>query len=129
MNLTTKNFLFVLLLLLTGAFVSTVAYDVAGLFNPVIEDNKVVVCEAPIINLSCPNTCTIETLTNMFSKAHNYTEDEYDCTNYSLDYKETMNNLGFPVKLKAGMTNTSSDVIGHAWNSIDIDSTNFIFLN
>jgi len=50
-----------------------------------------------------------------FAENRNYTED-YNCVNYSLDFKETMKSFG----IKADYTGGHNNETGHMWNTIQL---------
>ena len=61
----------------------------------------------------------IEVLNQKFVDAHNYSVEEYNCVNYSVDYMFIMRNLGYNVSVAGGKR--PGEGKGHAWNRLVLD--------
>jgi len=62
----------------------------------------------------------IDILGQKFAENHNYSLDEYNCVNYSMDFMFVANSLGYNVSLTAGVKNETSET-GHMWNNLNIE--------
>ena len=56
-----------------------------------------------------------------FADNHNYSEQEYNCRNYTKDLKKIADELGFDVEQVIGCTNSSSNRYCHTWLKLKVD--------
>lgn len=104
------------LLILIGIFVFFFVYDV--LIN---NDNKSPVPINPTADYSEGEVKDFLMVAQRFADNHVYSEQEYNCMNYTKGLKKIADELGFDIEQTVGCTNSSSNRECHAWLKLKVD--------
>ena len=73
--------------------------------------------ELLISNCKYDDWSFLQEYSKRFAINHEYNITDFNCKNYSTEYKECANHLGYDVKIKGAMNKTT----GHVWNKVILD--------
>jgi len=108
------------LVIFAGIFVFCYACDVFA-NNSDNKSHAVNQAVDPIVNYGEGEVKEFLMVAQRFADNHEYSEQEYNCKNYTRDLKKIADQLGFDVEQVVGCSNQSGNADCHTWLKLKVD--------